>query len=926
MSTISASENNSKEFSLENSKTDVSISNAEYYADNITVENSNDKMLEQSKDEVIHANHTISSKDDSQLTKGIYESTQMECSPHTQHYSSGNIVYNVKIFDIVSYDGIKYKEPKYYHTIKLRVYTGGNYKVYSGVIGYNGVASIKIPNLSIGNHHVEVYYDNSLKGSSTIKIIKSTTKVYAPTKTIKHDKNTYYKIKVLDSHGNPVKKIVLKVNVFTDKKSKTYSIKTDNKGVAKLKTIALALGKHKVTIKTHNKKYKISKTTKIIMKKNVPKKAEKLSVSAPSSTVKCNQNHYYQISVKNSYVDPVKNLVLNVKVTTDKKSKTYSIKTNSKGIAKLQTKKLTLGTHKISISTNNKNYNVQKPSKIIVKKDIVPKSGEPTKLKSLIYSPTDNDYHVKLTWISKSGTSYQVLKKTTGNYEVLSTVKANSSETSYQDKVSKGVKATYSVRELIQTDNRNIIGAHDNNGLTLIDSPNVNVDFQNLKAKIMWSKINEATQYRIYRKVGRDGTFKCIDIVDGKQTSYVDWYYKSYDELKDILRSEKFVDPSYNNLFYTVRACNIQEVDEFQKVSYGLYLKDGDFNLESPSIISLKDNEITWSTVTNAEGYLILKRAGNSTVWEEIAQTGASSSTKKSKKIGEIDNTSYYAVQAFATKNGVKVLSNFDKGFTLKYYSQKNSEYRVLFIGDSITFGSPYKSKSTIHVFSMPYMISQLTGCVYYNPSIPSSTYHLGDYNRYRITRDIVDPISVGELPSNSYILDSAKNSEGETNTKISDYNVVVLLGGTNDYLDNTVLGSIDDTSTYTFNGALNHIMNKIKEASDYRKSNNQTPIKLVFVDLFYSDRTHTFTEHNNRDITPNKIGLTLMDYQNALDKQLKKWSGSFETFNFNTRDYGIVTSKNCPYTTSDNLHFSKFTYGQYGNAMAEFFAKYVFT
>ena len=60
------------------------------------------------------------------------------------------------------------------------------------------------------------------------------------------------------------------------------------------------------------------------------------------------------------------------------------------------------------------------------------------------------------------------------------------------------------------------------------------------------------------------------------------------------MTSDKFVEASNNNLFYTVRACNIRDVGDVEKVSYGLYLKDGDFNLESHAIISLKDNKIPW--------------------------------------------------------------------------------------------------------------------------------------------------------------------------------------------------------------------------------------------------------------------------------------------------------------------------------------------
>ena len=932
ISAISAAENSSREVLLPNSQVNEMGMDCEDVSEDILADRSDANVLEGSSDEIVHSNDSeIPTEnldtDNKNKYEAVYQSTQAKCSAATQEFSSGNIVYKVSLYDFVKYDGITYKQPKYGQKVNLKVYTGKIYKNYYGTVGNDGKASVNIPNLSIGTHKVEVYYGNDKLATSSIKVIKSTAKVYAPVKTIKHGKKTYYKIKVLDSHKNPIKNVILKVKVFTEKKYKSYSIKTTSKGIAKLETKKLSLGTHKITIKTKDKKYKFSKSTRIIIRNTVPKKAEKLIVSAPINTVMYKNNHYYEIAVKNSYMDPVKQLVLKVKVFTGKKYKNYSIKTNSNGIAKLQTRNLELGTHKISITTGNKNYKVSKSSKIIVKDTMVYNDGL-TRLKSLNYHPKGENYEATLTWYSKSGTSYQVLKKTTQDYKVVSIVRASGASTSYYDNVNKGDIATYSVREIQPG---NVIGAYDTAGLTLMNSPNVKVDFQNLKAKITWSKISGATKYRVFRKMGNDGNYKCIAIVDGKQTSYTDWYYKSSDELSTIMNSQKFVEASRNNLFYTVRACNIKDVGDVEKVSYGLYLKDGDFNLESPAIISLKDNKITWGSVPNAEGYIILKRGNGSAVWEEIAQSKASSSVKITLNIGEIDNASYYSVQAFANKNGVKVFSGFDKGFTLKYYSQNNSDYRVLFIGDSITFGSPYYSSSQIHIFSMPYRISQLTGCVYYNPSIPGSTYHdssaksyENDY-RYRIIRDVVDPISVGDLPGNCDQLDSAKNSEGETNTKISDYNVVMLMAGTNDYFDNTVLGSIDDKSTHTFNGALNHILGKIKEASDVRVSNGQDPIKVVFVDLFYSERTHDYTKLNNRDVTPNKIGLTLMDYQKALDKQLKKWSLSFETFHFKTRDYNIVNQANCPYTTADNLHFTKFTYGQYGNAMAEFLVENVF-
>ena len=312
----------------------------------------------------------------------------------------------------------------------------------------------------------------------------------------------------------------------------------------------------------------------------------------------------------------------------------------------------------------------------------------------------------------------------------------------------------------------------------------------------------------------------------------------------------------------------------------------------------------------------------------------------QSFEISGIDKNAYYAVQAYSTKNGEKVFSDFEKGFSLKDFDPiEYAKERILYFGDSITHGSPYDNAAYQHVFSIPYRVAQLLGCVYYNPSIPGSTYHdLGQYEngsnventnfyRYRITREVVDAISEGELPANWEYLNTDKNSEGETNTRIEDYNIVVLAAGTNDYLDNTVLGEKDSTDVSTFNGALNHILEKIQEASQKRIENGEEAIKVVFVDLYYSDRTYNYKQINNRDTVPNKIGLTLTDYQNELDDQLSKWNESeyLTCYNFNTRDYDIVDQETCPYLSTDNLHFTKYAYGLYGNAFAQFLIDEVF-
>ena len=53
-----------------------------------------------------------------------------------------------------------------------------------------------------------------------------------------------------------------------------------------------------------------------------------------------------------------------MKVYTGKKVKTYTLTTNDNGNAKINTKKLSRGTHKIIVSSANSNYKISAKSKI----------------------------------------------------------------------------------------------------------------------------------------------------------------------------------------------------------------------------------------------------------------------------------------------------------------------------------------------------------------------------------------------------------------------------------------------------------------------------------------------------------------------------------------------------------------------------------
>lgn len=907
------------------------VTNDMNVSDSYDVENDSDyELTENQSDE---DNSTLNYENER-----VYESTHVKYSHSCQRFTSGIIEYKVGFYDLVRYDGVRYIEPKYGSPLKLRVYTGYHYKDYLASVSNDGVAHFKIPNLSIGLHKVVIYHNNVKKGTSSIRIIKSAAKVYAPPKVMKYSKNAYYNIRVIDSHGNAAKNAFLRVNVFTTNKTKTHLICTNYYGFAKIRISELSAGVNRIIIKTADSRYAFYKTTKVVVNASVLKTPERIYAIAPAGTNQYNADAYFRITVKDCYYSAVKNLVLKVKVFTGGKYKTVTLKTNSNGIASYNTKSLSIGVHRIYISTANKNYKLNRYSQVIIKRNVQSNTLEPTKLKQLNYYPNGNDSYIKLTWMSKPGSTYQILKKSDGNYRIVSKVIAKSANQIFIEKADNKTFTTYSVRELIADGNKHIVGPWDKEGLKMINSTNIDVDFQNLKAEISWNKVVGATHYKIFRKIGSEGKYQCIATVGSKALKYIDWYYKSSKELSQLLKADVFIDPSINKLFYTVRACNIQKVSNIQKSSWGFFLNDGVFHLEAPTIVYLKQNNITWGEVPNAKGYNILKRDYESESWEIIAEANNTNSLTQSLEIGEIDEYAYYSVQAFSIRNGEMIYSDFDKGFTLRYFSQDNSTNKILFIGDSITYGSPYLTKSDRHIFSFPHRISQLTGSTIYNPSVPRSTYHdlgtnpdgsnveSGNIYRYRIPREVVDPISTGQCPVRSDSLDTANNSAGISNTTISDYDIVVLSAGVNDYIDSSRLGTINTTNTYYFNGGINHVMNKIENASRYRVSQGLSPIKVVFVDLFYSDFKYPFYKTVNLDKTPNSVGLTLADYQKELNKQFVKWSGSdLELFKFKTRSYGIVNAANCKYTTADNLHFTKFTYGQYGNALAQFLVENVF-
>jgi len=98
--------------------------------------------------------------------------------------------------------------------------------------------------------HLSVYSDLKV----TVK--KATAAIKASKITVAYKKGSEWTIKLVDSKSNaPIPNMKLNVNVFTGKKYKTVSVKTNSKGEASYQTKGLSKGNHKVVVSAVDGRY-----------------------------------------------------------------------------------------------------------------------------------------------------------------------------------------------------------------------------------------------------------------------------------------------------------------------------------------------------------------------------------------------------------------------------------------------------------------------------------------------------------------------------------------------------------------------------------------------------------------------------------------------------------------------------------------------
>ena len=112
---------------------------------------------------------------------------------------------------------------------------------------------------------------------------------------------------------------------------------------------------------------KSANTTTQTTTSNSVKTPKKTTVSTPYTKFIFKRSSKFKITIKDKETNKtIKNLKILFKIKDGKKYKTYTLKTNSKGIATFSTKKLSKGYHKFTITSKNDNYKVSKKDSIFI--------------------------------------------------------------------------------------------------------------------------------------------------------------------------------------------------------------------------------------------------------------------------------------------------------------------------------------------------------------------------------------------------------------------------------------------------------------------------------------------------------------------------------------------------------------------------------
>lgn len=251
----------------------------------------------------------------------------------------------------------------------VRVYeTSKKYNDYLFQTNSKGQVSFSA-SLAVGKHKIVINSADSRydakQVTQTITVKKASAKITAKKVTDYYKGVKYFTVKLTNTKNNkPIYDAKVNIKVYVSStRYYNYNGNTGANGQLRLALDTLKPGSYKVVVAgADSKDYSAKQVTSKIVIKKAPAK-----LTPKKLTAKKGAKSYFKVTVKNKKTKKViKGVKVKIKVYTGKKSKTYTVKTNSKGIAKLLTKKLKVGKHKVVVSSANK-YVTAKKAKSTIK-------------------------------------------------------------------------------------------------------------------------------------------------------------------------------------------------------------------------------------------------------------------------------------------------------------------------------------------------------------------------------------------------------------------------------------------------------------------------------------------------------------------------------------------------------------------------------
>lgn len=255
------------------------------------------------------------------------------------------------------------------------------------------------------------------------------------------------------------------------------------------------------------------------------------------------------------------------------------------------------------------------------------------------------DYNsVLFSWNALEGAEGYTIYRATGassGFAELATVEAG--VLNYTDNtVAAGTTYSYKVKGYRTVNGSKVYGADSDvcTAKPVLAATTLKSEVKGPKSvKLTWEKVNGASGYAIYRKVGGQDEFKNIKTVEGgSKASYTD---------KSVKTGTKYV--------YKIRAyCNVNG----GKV-WGDYSNETTVTptIAAPTEVTVTNTSynsmtIKWGKVKDAEGYLVLRANSLNGTYKTVATVKASEKRTYTNKNLAVGKTYYYKVSAYTTVKG----------------------------------------------------------------------------------------------------------------------------------------------------------------------------------------------------------------------------------------------------------------------------------